>query len=70
MASGPEHTGVFVQALLRIVANLRFFILILVVLVLTFSFAFWQVRLPYPAFKAGRWEAGGGAVPWIAVRRV
>ncbi|KAG2434853.1 hypothetical protein HXX76_007738 [Chlamydomonas incerta] len=43
VASGPEHTGVFVQALLRIVANLRFFILILVVLVLTFSFAFWQI---------------------------
>ncbi|KAG2483536.1 hypothetical protein HYH03_017590, partial [Edaphochlamys debaryana] len=43
VASGPEHTGVFVQALLRIVSNLRFFILILVVLVLTFSIAFWQI---------------------------
>ncbi|GIM15917.1 hypothetical protein Vretimale_18569, partial [Volvox reticuliferus] len=55
VASGPEHTGVFVQALLRIVSNLRFFMMILVVLVLTFSIAFWQIMsFDLPAEETNR----------------
>ena len=44
VASGPESTGIFVQALIRIVMNLRFFILIMMVIMLTFALAFWQVE--------------------------